>query len=137
MMAAALQGILFAVCLSVAAWTDIRSRTIPDIVSVFIAAVGLIRFSPTHLLGLLLAIPFFIAAARGRGGLGDALLIAASCFLLGPCRGIVGLILALSVFCIFHITARAVRMYRKKDRSQASMPLAPFLAAGFLAAYFI
>lgn len=137
MMATALQGILFAVCLSVAAWTDIRSRTIPDIVSVLIAVVGLIHFSPTRLLGLLLAIPFFIAAARGRGGLGDAFLIAASGFLLGPRRGIVGLILALVAFCVFHIAACAVRMYRKRDRSQAGMPLAPFLAAGFLAAYFI
>ena len=75
-----LQGTLFLIGLMSAAWTDLRHRQIYDLSSIIIAGAGLISFSPAHLLGLLLSVPFLLASNRGRGGMGDALLIAASCF---------------------------------------------------------
>lgn len=96
-----LQGTLFLIGLMSAAWTDLRHRQIYDLSSIIIAGAGLISFSPAHLLGLLLSVPFLLASNRGRGGMGDALLIAASCFLLGVLRGGAGLVLALLLYCLF------------------------------------
>ena len=87
-MASVLQGTLLLIGLMSAAWTDLRRRQIYDLSGIVIAAAGLISFSPARLLGLALAVPFWLASRRGRGGMGDAFLIAASGFLLGFLRGV-------------------------------------------------
>ncbi len=130
-----LQGTLFLIGLMSAAWTDLRHRQIYDLSSIIIAGAGLISFSPAHLLGLLLSVPFLLASNRGRGGMGDALLIAASCFLLGVLRGGAGLVLALLLYCLFYLVAVIVRTLRGAERPPESYPLAPFLAVGFITAY--
>ena len=85
-MASVLQGTLLLIGLMSAAWTDLRHRQIYDLSGIVIAGAGLISFSPARLLGLTLAVPFWLASRRGRGGMGDAVLIAASGFLLGFLR---------------------------------------------------
>ena len=132
-----LQGTLFLTGLMSAAWTDLRHRQIYDLSSIIIAGAGLISFSPAHLLGLLLSVPFLLASNRGRGGMGDALLIAASGFLLGFLRGVAGLVLALLLYCLFYLAIAALRKIRKQERPPESYPFAPFLAAGFFTAYII
>ena len=102
-MASVLQGTLFLIGLMSAAWTDLRRRQIYDLSGIVIAGAGLISFSPARLLGLALAVPFWLASRRGRGGMGDALLIAASGFLLGFLRGVAGLVLALVLYCLFYL----------------------------------
>ena len=87
-MASVLQGTLFLIGLMSAAWTDLRRRQIYDLSGIIIAGAGLISFSPARLLGLALAVPFWLASRRGRGGMGDAFLIAASGFLLGFLRDV-------------------------------------------------
>ena len=132
-----LQGTLFLIGLMSAAWTDLRHRQIYDLSSIIIAGAGLISFSPAHLLGLLLSVPFLLASNRGRGGMGDTLLIAASGFLLGFLRGGAGLVLALLLYCLFYLAIAALRKIRKQERPPESYPFAPFLAAGFFTAYII
>ncbi|WP_294852418.1 prepilin peptidase [uncultured Oscillibacter sp.] len=95
------------------------------------------NFSSAHLFGLLLAAPFFIAAMRNKGGMGDVFLIAASSFALGLLSGTVGLMLGLSCFILYFLAAEATRKFGHRQDNPASYPLAPFLAAGFIAAYFI
>ena len=90
-----ISGLLFVGSLIFAGVNDLRSRTIPYSACILLTLAGLISFSPARLLGLALAVPFWLASRRGRGGMGDALLIAASCFLLGVLRGGAGLVLAL------------------------------------------
>lgn len=133
----ALQGILFLAGLLTAAWTDLRHRQIYDLSSIVIAAAGLIHFSPARLLGLTLAAPFLLASKKGRGGMGDTFLIGASGFLLGFCRGIVGLTLALLLYCLFYLAIAALHKIRRQERPLESYPFAPFLAAGFFTAYII
>ena len=128
-----LQGTLFLTGLMSAAWTDLRHRQIYDLSSIIIAGAGLISFSPAHLLGLLLSVPFLLASNRGRGGMGDALLIAASGFLLGGA----GLVLALLLYCLFYLAVAIERTLRGAERPPESYPLAPFLAVGFITAYII
>lgn len=136
-MASVLQGALFLIGLMSAAWTDLRHRQIYDLSSIIIAGAGLISFSPARLLGLALAVPFWLASRRGRGGMGDAFLIAASGFLLGLLRGVTGLVLALLLYCFFYLAIAALHKIRKQERPPESYPFAPFLAVGFFTAYFI
>ena len=133
----ALQGILFLTGLLTAAWTDLRHRQIYDLSSIVVAAAGLISFSPARLLGLALAVPFWLASRRGRGGMGDTFLIAASGFLLGFLRGVAGLVLALVLYCFFYLAVAIVRSLRGAERPPESYPFAPFLAVGFFTAYII
>ena len=132
-----LQGTLFLTGLMSAAWTDLRHRQIYDLSSIIIAGAGLISFGPARLLGLVLAVPFWLASRRGRGGMGDAFLIAASGFLLGFLRGVAGLMLALLLYCFFYLAVAIVRSLRGAERPPESYPFAPFLAAGFFTAYII
>ena len=97
----------------------------------------MIHFSPARLLGLTLAAPFLLASKKGRGGMGDTFLIGASGFLLGFCRGIVGLTLALLLYCLFYLAIAALHKIRGQERPLESYPFAPFLAAGFFTAYII
>ena len=115
-----LQGTLLLIGLMSAAWTDLRHRQIYDLSSIVIAAAGLISFSPARLLGLLLSAPFLLANNRGRGGMGDALLIAASGFLLGVLRGGAGLVLALLLYCLFYLAVAIVRSLRGAERPPES-----------------
>lgn len=131
-MASVLQGTLFLIGLMSAAWTDLQRRQIYDLSGIVIAAAGLISFSPARLLGLALAVPFWLASRRGRGGMGDAVLIAASGFLLGFLRGVAGLVLALVLYCLFYL-----HKIRRQERPPESYPFAPFLAVGFFTAYII
>ena len=132
-----LQGGLLLAGLLSAAWTDLRYRQIYDLSSIVIVAAGLIHFSPDRLLGLTLAVPFWLASKKGRGGMGDTFLIGASGFLLGFCRGIVGLTLALLVYCLSYLAIAALHKTRKQERPPESYPFAPFLAVGFFTAYII
>ena len=132
-MASVLQGTLFLIGLMSAAWTDLRRRQIYDLSGIVIAGAGLIHFSPARLLGLALAVPFWLASRRGRGGMGDAFLIAASGFLLGFLRGVAGLVL----YCLFYLAIAALHKIRRQERPPESYPFAPFLAAGFFTAYII
>ena len=132
-MASVLQGTLFLIGLISAAWTDLRRRQIYDLSGIVIAGAGLISFSPA----LTLAVPFWLASRRGRGGMGDAFLIAASGFLLGALRGGAGLVLALVLYCLFYLAVAIVRSLRGAERPPESYPFAPFLAAGFFTAYII
>ena len=136
-MASVLQGTLFLIGLMSAAWTDLGRRQISDLSGIVIAGAGLISFSPARLLGLALAVPFWLASRRGRGGMGDTILIAASGFLLGFLRGGAGLVLALLLYCLFYLAIAALRKIRKQERPPESYPFAPFLAAGFFTAYII
>lgn len=136
-MASVLQGTLFLIGLMSAAWTDLRHRQIYDLSGIVIAGAGLISFSPARLLGLALAVPFWLASRRGRGGMGDALLIAASGFLLSFLRGVAGLVLALVLYCLFYLAIAALHKIRRQERPPESYPFAPFLAAGFFTAYII
>ena len=132
-MASVLQGTLFLIGLMSAAWTDLRRRQIYDLSGIVIAGAGLISFSPARILGLALAVPFWLASRRGRGGMGDAFLIAASGFLLGFLRGVAGLVLALVLYCLFYLAIAA----RRQEHPPESYPFAPFLAVGFFTAYII
>jgi len=135
-----LQGMLFSFLLMVASYTDIKRREIPDTICLLIALTGLLRFSFVNLLGILVALPFLIAAMIKENSIagGDIKLTAAVGVVLGFRRGMYGLMIGLTLLVLFYIILVIVaRIRRKQVAKDLSMPLAPFLGIGFMIIYFI
>ena len=132
-----ISGLVFVGSLMFASASDLKSRTIPYSACILLTVAGLIIFSPANLLGLVLAVPFFLASGFGKGGAGDTMLVAAASLTLGFWTGLAGMTLALFLFLVFAGVDRLVRRIRKKVGNPTSYPLAPFLSIGFIAAYFI
>lgn len=126
-----IQAALFISLLFMAAVSDLRRRIIPDWVNFMIVLTALLCFSPEKLLGILVALPFFLAAMKGDMGGGDVKLVAASGLVLGFSKALFGCVAGLCVMLCF--AAGSVNIWRQRK----AYPMAPFLMAGFLAAYLL
>lgn len=107
-----------------------------------IFCLGLPSLTPDKLSGILLALPLLIAALIKEGGMGggDIKLTAAAGFVLGLPAGTVGLILGLTAVLGYDMIRKGIRKLKKTEMPAAGeriLPLAPFLSAGFIAAYFM
>jgi len=134
-----LQGVLFSSLILAASYTDIKRREIPDTVCILLVLTGLLKFSFQNLLGILVALPFLIAAMLKENSIGggDIKLTASVGFVLGFWKGIYGLIIGLTLLVVLYIMIRISSIIRKKQEAKdLSMPLAPFLGIGFLIMYF-
>lgn len=115
---------------------DIRTRTVSDGVSILIALAGLSNISPASFFGALLgAAPFYIGSGFGKNGAGDITLCAAAGFVLGPSRTIAGLTLFFVLYGLYVLGDTLIAKLRRSPCVK-SCPLVPFLAAGFIPAYF-
>ena len=132
-----IKGLIYSSILLWAANTDIHTHHASDSCSVMIAISALIcttaRDLPSMLCGALFCflpqiLVNMILSERAVGGADIKISIACG-FLLGVTRGTIGLIagLVLSVICSL-IT---------RKRKDEKLPLIPYLAAGFIPAYFI
>ena len=131
------QGVFFIILLLTASIFDTRKRIIPNTVCLLIALTGLIGFEPIKLFGILTALPLLLAALLwgGMGG-GDIKLTAASGIVLGFQRGLAAMVIGLTALLLFYFFYSIVQNLRKRERQKA-FPLAPFLSAGCIAAYFL
>lgn len=132
-----LQAVIFCGGLLFAAVYDIRTRTVSDGVCILIASAGLLTILPASFLGALLAAtPFYIGSGLGKNGAGDIMLCAAAGFVLGASRTIAGLTLFFVLYGLYVLTAALIARLRRRPCPK-SCPLVPFLAAGFIPAYFL
>lgn len=107
-----------------------------DGVCILIAMAGLITLSPASFLGAFLcAAPFYIGSGLGMNGAGDVTLCAAVGFVLGPSRMTAGLMLFVVLYGVYVLANTLIAWLRHRPCVK-SCPLAPFLAAGFIPAYF-
>lgn len=122
-----------ALLLAASAW-DIRKREIPGAIPLLIVATGLMfEFSPVRPVGVLAALPLFIAgiAREGSIGGGDVKLMAAAGTVLGLSAGLFSLCAGLLAAVVFHLGRRIAARIRKQPRTgPAALPLAPFLSLG-------
>lgn len=131
--------VFFSGLLIIASVWDIGKRIIPDTVCLAIAAIGLLTFHPDKLLGILIGLPFLIAALvkeDGMGG-GDVKLVAVGGLVLGLPLACAGTIIGLSVLLLWHLAMRAVCKAKRipvPSAIQTALPLAPFLSVGFIGA---
>jgi leader peptidase (prepilin peptidase)/N-methyltransferase len=136
------QAALFCCLLLAASVWDIRKRIVPDTLCVLVFCIGLPSLTLNKLSGILLALPLFIAALLKEGGMGggDIKLTAAAGFVLRLPVGTAGLILGLSAVLLYHLANKFIRKLKQLEApaaSESTLPLAPFLSAGFIAAYFM
>jgi leader peptidase (prepilin peptidase)/N-methyltransferase len=131
-----LKAMLFAALLCATSDIDIRSRVIPNSICAALALTSLIAFSPRRLPGVLAALPLLAAAMIKPGSIGggDIKLTAAAGLVLGFGGGITGLIIGLAAFLLFFASGSIIKRKSIKE-TQTALPMAPFLSAGFIAAY--
>ena len=131
------QALVFCGGLIYASVDDLRSRTVNDIVCIAIALAGLITISPASLLGALLAIlPFYLCAGFGKNGAGDTVLAASAGFVLGLSRTLAGLTLFAFCYALF-VLGKSLVLKISHRPTRFTCPLVPFIAAGFIPAYFL
>lgn len=132
-----LKGLLLTLLLACSSFQDVKTRQIPDSLSVAITAVGFIHFSPLFSLSgmFLTGIPYFVAAviSKGKLGGGDIKLMAACGFVLGPVGGTIQSIIGLT-FVLLAAAGIGIKSGYQSAK-QTSLPLAPFLSAGGLFAF--
>lgn len=131
-----LQAVIFCGGLLFAAVYDIRTRTVSDGVCIGIALAGLISISPASFLGALMCFAlFYIGSGFGKNGAGDITLGAAAGFVLGASRTMAGLTLSFVLYGFYVLGDALIAKLRHRPCAK-SCPLVPFLAAGFIPAYF-
>jgi leader peptidase (prepilin peptidase)/N-methyltransferase len=131
------QLVAFIMLLTYAAIIDLRTRTIPDHIPVLIILIGLIDMEPIlAVLGLMLVpLPYFIMALLKENSIGggDIKLMGACGFYLGLQVGYVASILGLLFAIIIHLAYSVIG----SKKATKNIPLAPYLGAGCLIAYFV
>ena len=134
-----LQAVLFFSLLGIAAYTDIKKREIPDMLCLGMVFISLLDFKAVSVLGILAALPFFIAAMISPSGIGggDIKLTATVGLVLGFWKTIFGMTIGLAAVVVVH--GIRVLLFRNKDKGSEpkAYPLAPFLMFGFVCAYFL
>ena len=134
---AAAQAVFFIALLCSASAIDFAKRIIPNWISIAIATVSILDFTPVKVLGILVALPFLAAAifCGGMGG-GDIKLMAACGLVLGLPKGLLAATAGLSLLLLYVAVYRIICKVQGRE-AQNAFPLAPFLSAGCLLAYFI
>lgn len=133
--AIAVKGILLASILAFSSYEDVKTRECDDHLHLMIVIAAFIGTDIQDLPGMILAAFFAggvigLSKLIGKGKIGgaDIKMAAASAFLLGIDRGILGLLAGTLLAVIVNVM--------KKNR-KAGFPMIPYLAARFTAAYFI
>lgn len=129
-----IQGIIFSHILLISSYSDIKTRECDDYLSVMILITAFIGIELTAIPSMFIAAMFtagifllvVLAVTDGIGG-ADIKLAAASVFLLGFKRGIIGLIAGL-------LLAIIVNSIKSK---KSGFPMVPYLTAAFIPAFFI
>lgn len=132
----ALQAAVFCGTLIFAAVDDLKKRSVCNIVWVLIVMAGLITVSPASIFGAFVGfLPFYIAAGFGKMGGGDWHLTTAVGFVLGFERLVIGCFFAVISMIAVSFVRRLIHTPGSSER--VMHPLVPYLAAGFIPAYFI
>jgi len=131
------QLVAFIMLLTYSAIIDLNTRTIPDHIPVLIILIGLIEMEPmSAILGLMFVpLPFFIMALLKENSIGggDIKLMGACGFYLGLQAGYVASVLGLMLAILIHFAYSVIG----SKKANKSIPLAPYLGAGCLIAYFL
>ena len=130
-------GSIYCLLLLTASYSDSKIRECDDCLSVMILLTGLIGMEPNRILFrigtmLFVAAILLIPALFTKEGIGgaDIKISAASAFLLGLQKGLLGLTVGL----LFGVTVNLIKNRKNKNEG---FPLIPYLAVPMMAAYFI
>ncbi|MCM1062617.1 MAG: A24 family peptidase [Eubacterium sp.] len=127
-----LQFFIVSILLGIDSVKDIKTREIPNWISVAIALTALLNFDVRNLWGLIVALLFFIVAlATCKIGGGDVKLIAALSVVCGLWSSFTLLLFAQIAMLIFY--AIKVIIFRLRGRTaDKALPFVPFIFFGYL-----
>ena len=129
---AALQFVVIAVLLGIGSVMDIRTREIPNWISVAVLITATLNFNLENLWGLIVAVIFFsVALATGKIGGGDVKLIAALSMVCGLWGSFALLFFAQISMLIFYGVSAIVQKLRGRTADK-SLPFVPFIFIGYL-----
>ena len=135
--ATTLKGIIISLVFILSSFEDIRIRECDDYLHVLILVAGFIGVSMSSLVGMVLSAIFVLAIIMGtalitNGEIGgaDIKMSVACAFLLGIRRGLLGLILGLTLAVI-------INLIKNRKNKKSGFPMIPYLAVGFMTAFFI
>ena len=129
---AALQFILVAVLLGIDSAIDIRTREIPNRISVAIALTALLNFDVRSLWGLIVAVIFFaVALFTCKIGGGDVKLIAALSVVCGLWGSFALLLFAQTAMLVFYAIKFVIFKLRGRTADKA-LPFVPFITLGYV-----
>lgn len=132
MIGSVVQFASISILLGIGSVMDIKTREIPDWISVFIALFAVINFRPENLWGLVVAAIFFVTAlVTGKIGGGDVKLIAALSVVCGLWGSFLLLLFAQISMLIFYAGNYFFCRINGKTASK-TLPFVPFIFIGYL-----
>lgn len=132
MIGSVMQFAAISILLGIGSYEDIKTREIPNWISVIIAMTAVINFRLENLLGLIVAVIFFsVALATGKIGGGDVKLIAALSIVCGLWGSFALLLFAQISMLIFYGVSVIVQKLRGRTADK-SLPFVPFIFIGYL-----
>ena len=127
-----MQFAAISILLGIGTFLDIKTREIPNWISVIIAMTAVINFRLENLWGIIVAVIFFsVALATGKIGGGDVKLIAALSVVCGLWGSFALLLFAQISMLIFYGVSVVVQKLRGRTADK-SLPFVPFIFIGYL-----
>lgn len=126
-----IQTAVIIVLLCIEVYCDLKDRTIPNRISLAIAATAFIDFHIENLWGLLPAAMFFVGALFTKIGGGDVKAVAALSLSLGLWKTLLLLFAAELSMLVFYGISAIVQKLRHKTADR-NLPFLPFIMFGYL-----
>lgn len=134
----AIKGIVLSLILLISSYSDIKCREVEDYLSVMVVLTAFIGIEASQipyaiLSAIIVSIPTIFVSILCKGktiGGADIKLTAACSMVIGVWGGLIGLMIGLTLSIIIYL------VIQKKDKAEP-FPLVPYLATGFMVAYFI
>ena len=120
------------ILLGIGSYMDIKTREIPNWISVIVAMTAIINFRLENLWGLIVAVIFFsVALATGKIGGGDVKLIAA---LSVVCElwGSFGLLLFAQISMLIYYGVSVIVQKLRGKTADKALPFVPFITFGYV-----
>ncbi len=137
MIGSVMQFAAISILLGIGSYKDIKTREIPNWISVIIALSAIINFDLEDLWGIIVAVIFFsVALATGKIGGGDVKLIAALSVVCGLWGSFALLLFAQIFMLIFYGVSVIVQKLRGRTAAPC-LPFVPFIFIGYLASKLI
>ena len=134
MIGSVVQFAAISILLGIGSFLDIKTREIPNWISVIVAMTAIINFRLENLWGLIVAVIFFsVALATGKIGGGDVKLIAALSIVCGLWGSFALLLFAQISMLIFYAGNCVFRKINGKA-AEKSLPFVPFITFGYVMA---
>ena len=132
MIGSVMQLAAISILLCIGSYEDIKTREIPNWISVGVLISAFFHFNIQNLWGIIVAVIFFsVALATGKIGGGDVKLIAALSVVCGLWGSFALLLFAQISMLIFYGVSVIVQKLRGKTADK-SLPFVPFIFIGYL-----